>query len=151
MSEIRFYHLQLQTLESALPVMLERTLARGQRALVMASSPERVEALNAHLWTYKYRSFLPHGSAPDGNAAAQPIWLTSDDEHANQASVLFLTDGAETQNLDAFELVCDLFDGGDGGAVQAARDRWLAYKSAGHALTYWQQDAQGKWSQRADA
>lgn len=151
MSEIRFYHLQVQTLDGALPVMLERTLARGQRAVVMASSTERVEALNAHLWTYNDRSFLPHGSAPDGSAAAQPIWLTSQDEHPNQASVLFLTDGAATHNLDAFDLICELFDGGDERAVQLARERWLAYKSAGHDLNYWQQDAHGKWSQRADA
>lgn len=151
MSEIRFYYLQSQTLESALPVMLERTMQRGQRAVVMASSPERVEALNTHLWTYNDRSFLPHGSAPDGNAAAQPIWLTSDDELPNAATVLFLTDGARTAQADAFELVCELFDGGDEVAVLAARERWRAYKERGHAATYWQQDAQGKWSQRGDA
>ena len=66
MTEVRFYHLTRTTLEAALPQMLERTLARGQRAVVMAGSEERVEALNAHLWTYKERSFLPHGSVKDG-------------------------------------------------------------------------------------
>ena len=45
MTEIRFYHLQRTALEAALPPMLEKTLERGQRAVVMAGSEERVEAL----------------------------------------------------------------------------------------------------------
>ena len=63
MTEIRFYHLTRRSLEDVLPVMLERTLVRdGKRAIVMLGSAERVEHLNAHLWTYNDRSFLPHGS-----------------------------------------------------------------------------------------
>ena len=31
MTEIRFYHLQRTSLEAALPPMLDKTLARGQR------------------------------------------------------------------------------------------------------------------------
>ncbi len=42
MMEIRFYHMTRTTLEAALPQMLEKTLERGQRAVVRASSPERV-------------------------------------------------------------------------------------------------------------
>jgi DNA polymerase-3 subunit chi len=72
MTEIRFYHLQRTVLEAALPPMLEKTLDRGQRAVVMAGSEERVEHLADHLWTYSERSFLPHGSARDGNAGLQP-------------------------------------------------------------------------------
>ena len=45
MTEVRFYHLQRKTLEDALPQILEKTLERGWRAVVMAGSEERVEAL----------------------------------------------------------------------------------------------------------
>ncbi len=69
MSEIRFYHLQRTRLEAALPKMLERVLERGDRAVVMLGSEERVEALAAHLWTYNDRGFLPHGTVQDGFAA----------------------------------------------------------------------------------
>ena len=65
------------TLERALPQILEKVLARGERVVVMAGSSERVEALNAALWTYNDRSFLPHGSSRDGFAEDQPIWLTT--------------------------------------------------------------------------
>jgi DNA polymerase-3 subunit chi len=150
MTEIRFYHLTLKPLEAVLPVMLERTLNRdGRRAVVMAASEARVEALNAHLWTYDDRGFLPHGSRVDGHAERQPIWLTDGDEIPNGASVLFLTDGAQSAHLDGVELVCDLFDGNDPDATAAARDRWTACKEAGHTLTYWQQTERGGWEQKA--
>ena len=102
MTEIRFYHLQRSTLESVLPKLLERVIERGQRAVVMADSPERVEALTAHLWTYEDRGFLPHGSARDGHAERQPIWITETDENPNRADVLFLSDGAESARVGDF-------------------------------------------------
>lgn len=150
MTEIRFYHLTRQPLEDALPVMLERTVERDKRrAVVLASSEERVEALNARLWTYDDRKFLPHGSKSDGFGEQQPVWLCVDDENPNQAQVLFLTDGAGSERVDEYALVCELFDGNDSQAVEAARSRWQAYKAAGHDLTYWQQTERGGWEKKA--
>ena len=95
MSEIWFYHLTQRPLEAVLPALLEKTLERGVRAVVMASSAERVEALNNLLWTYDDRGFLPHGDDKDGHADRQPVWLTDKDGPApNAARYLFLTDGA---------------------------------------------------------
>jgi DNA polymerase-3 subunit chi len=150
-SEIRFYHLQRTRLEAALPRMLERVLERGERAVVMLGSEERVEALAAHLWTYNDRAFLPHGSARDGFAADQPIWLTMEDENPNGASVLLLADGAASARVDSYRLCVELFDGADDQAVAAARRRWAAYKAAGHALSYYQQNEAGGWEQKASA
>ena len=147
MTEIRFYHLTHQPLTRALPQLLEKSLARGMRAVVMAGSPERVEALNAALWTYGEGSFLPHGSAADGFAARQPIWLTAADENPNGATLLMLTDGAKTASLSAYELVCEIFDGKDDAATEAARARWKEYMAAGHTLTYWQQGETG-WEKK---
>lgn len=149
MTEIRFYHLLRKTLEDALPQMLEMSLERGWRAVVMAGSPERVEALNQHLWTFRKDSFLPHGTASEGEAERQPVWLTDRDENPNGASVLFLTDGAESAALAGYARVCELFDGNDGDAVAAARARWKRYKDAGHELSYWQQTARGGWERKA--
>ncbi len=148
MTEIRFYHLTRKTLEQALPELLEKTLERGWRAVVMASTPERVEALTQHLWIYRADSFLPHGNAKDGEADQQPIWLTAEDERPNDADVLFLTDGAVTARAGEFALVCEVFDGNDEVAVSAARGRWKAYKAEGHDLSYWQQGERG-WTKEA--
>ncbi len=149
MTDVRFYHLQRRTLEMALPKLLEKTVERGWRAVVMAGSPERVEALTQHLWTYDPAGFLPHGSARDGFAADQPVWLTDSDENPNGATVLMLVDGVECGRVGDFDLVCDLFDGRDEEAVAAARSRWRTCKAAGHALTYWQENERGTWEKKA--
>jgi len=149
MTEVRFYHLTRSTLDSALPKMLEMTRARGQRAVVLAGSPERVEALAAFLWTYNDRGFLAHGSVKDGRAEDQPIWLSHEDERPNGAQVLFLTDGAASEKVGDYDLCAILFDGKDPDAVSASRDQWRILKDAGHEVTYWQQEESGKWEKKA--
>jgi DNA polymerase-3 subunit chi len=143
MTEIRFYHLTRKSLEQVLPELLQKTLANGWKAVVMASSPERVESLTQHLWTYDPNSFLPHGCAKDGYAEDQPIWLTPTDERPNDAAVLFLTDGAQSEKLGEYQRVCEIFDGTDEAALAAARQHWGVYKSAGHNVSYWQQGDKG--------
>lgn len=149
MTEVGFYHLQKWPLERALPKLLERVLAADLRAVVMAGSAERLAALDALLWTYDPDGFLPHGTAADGNAALQPVWLTTEDEAPNSATVLVLCDGAESERVHAFDRCLDMFDGNDPEAVAAARLRWRAYQAAGHGVAYWQQTERGGWEQKA--
>jgi DNA polymerase III subunit chi len=148
MAEVGFYHLLATPLERALPKLLERARAQGYPIVVRAGSAERVAQLDAILWTYDEASFLAHGSARDGNAAAQPIWLTDRAENPNRASMLVLVDGVEGGDLSYFARCADLFDGNDDSAVEAARERWRHAREAGHALTYWQQTGSG-WERRA--
>ena len=148
MAEIGFYHLLSTSLERALPRLLERAWSQGHRIVVRAGSPERVEHLVTTLWIYEEGGFLPHGSARDGNPAAQPIWLTHRDENPNGASMLVLVDGLEAIDLQSFSRCADLFDGNDAVAVEAARGRWRHAREAGHSLTYWQQTPSG-WVRRA--
>ncbi len=149
MSEVMFYHLERLGLEAVLPKLLEKTLERGWRAVVQAGSKERVDALNAALWTYRDDSFLPHGRAEDGQPEAQPVYLTDGAETPNGAHVRFLVDGARCADPTAFERVVFVFDGGDADAVAQAREEWKAAKSAGAELTYWQQDKSGRWVRKA--
>lgn len=148
MTDVSFYHLRTMTLERALPKILERALADGYRIVMMAGSPERVDHLDSLLWTYNEASFLPHGSARDGNADRQPIWLTADDENPNRASMLVLVDSARSAHLASFARCCDIFDGNDEAAVAAARQRWKEAKAAGHQLTYWEQ-TDTRWEKRS--
>jgi DNA polymerase-3 subunit chi len=148
-TEVSFYHLERTALEAALPRILDKALAAGLRTVVVAGSDERVAALNSALWTYDPNSFLPHGSAEDGPAANQPIYLTTEEENPNGASVLAIVDGVEIQDITSFTRVLDLFDGHDADAVQAARTRWKTLSDAGHDLTYWQQTEQGGWTKKA--
>jgi DNA polymerase-3 subunit chi len=146
-AEIGFYHLKTTPLERALPRLLERAVKDGYRILVMAGSEERVEHLNQLLWTYDEASFLPHGSARDGTADRQPIFLAASENNLNGATMLVLVDGARAAALEDYRRVCDMFDGNDETAVEDARRRWRDAKSAGHTLTYWEQTAAG-WVKR---
>ena len=127
--------------------MLEKALAGGRRVVVVAGSEERVAALDAALWTFDDQSFLPHGTARDGDAAEQPIWLTTREENPNSAGMLVLVDGATAADPAAWPELCEFFDGRDEDAVAAARARWKAAKDAGHALKYFKQTDRGGWEQ----
>lgn len=152
MAEIGFYHLTRTGADQALPQLLGRTLAAGQRALVLCGSPERVASLDTALWLCPDPDWLPHGTAGSGDADLQPVWLAAADPGAagapNGARFLFLLDGAQCARLELYDRVFDLFDGVDEAAVQAARGRWAAARAAGHALAYWQQTPRG-WERKA--
>src|SRR5271169_3614475 len=149
MTEILFYHLKGQTPEQVLPALLQKSLERGWRVVVQASSDERVEALDAHLWTWRDDSFLPHGTARDVDAAEQPIVLTASDENPNGATVRFLVDGANmAESTAGYERIVMLFDGDDPDAVETARTRWTEAKAAGAEVTYWRADERGRWQRQ---
>jgi len=111
MTEIRFYHLTRKSTAQALPDLLEKTLSRGWRSLVLVKTEEEAETLSDFLWKDRPEAFLPHGTAKDGRAAAQPVWISNSPENPNNASVLFLLGGSEGADPSSFALVCELFDG----------------------------------------
>ena len=149
MTEVLFYHLQNQPLERVLPELLEKCLERKWRAVVQLGSEERRDALDAHLWTYRDDGFLSHGTAKDGHAAQQPVWLTAADDNPNGATVRFLADGAEAANYSDYQRIVMLFDGNDPDALDRARASWTSVKAAGHDATYWQQSERGRWEKKA--
>ena len=154
MSEVSFFHLESKSLEDTLPVLLERTRLRDQnKAVVRVGTAERMATLDTHLWTYSEQTFLAHGTAADGHATRQPIYLTTENENPNRAQVLFLVDGAVPEDwgalaLRAYERIVLLFDGRDEAALNTARAQWRNCKEAGHDATYWKQSASGKWEKQ---
>ena len=150
MTEILFYHLDHQRVENVLPTLLEKSLARGWRAAVQAASDDRVDSLDAHLWTYRDDGFLPHGTDRENTAAVQPVLLTTSGENRNGADVRFLIDGVSLPaDVASYTRVVLIFDGADADAVADARTHWTAAKADGHDVTYWQPDAQGRWQRKA--
>ncbi len=150
MTEFLFYHLESQPVEGVLPVLLEKSVERGWRVVVQTSSEERVDALDAHLWTFREDSFLPHGTFREPTAADQPVLLTVRDHNPNGAAVRFLIDRAPVpQAVEQYERVVLLFDGGDDEAIAEARDHWQTAKARGFTATYWQTDENGRWQRRA--
>jgi DNA polymerase III subunit chi len=152
MTEILFYHLKGQTLEQVLPPLLQKSLERGWRVVVQASSDERVDALDAHLWTWRDDAFLPHGTTRDPEAAEQPIVLTAGTENPNAAVVRFLVDGANLiSDAGNYQRIVLLFDGDDPEAVEMARLQWSEAKTKGAEVTYWKADENGRWRRQMGA
>jgi DNA polymerase-3 subunit chi len=149
MTDVFFYHLQNQPLEKVLPQLLEKCLERGWRCVVQAATEERVAALDQHLWTWRDDSFLPHGTDGEGEPSLQPVLLTTGEANANAAQVRFFIDRTRTADLAGYERAIHLFDGNDPDSVDAAREEWKSAQAAGHKVTYWQQDGEGRWQQKA--
>ena len=150
MTEILFYHLQGQKLEGVLTPLLEKSLERGWKVIVQGASEERIEALDAHLWTYLDDGFLPHGTWREPEAQAQPVLLTLNDGNPNGANVRFLIEGAPVPaDAEAYARIVLLFDGEDEDAVAAARAHWTDAKAKGFEATYWQPDENGRWAKKA--
>ena len=141
--EVWFYHLERTSLDQALPDLLEKTLARGWKAMVRATDPQRVEYLDGWLWTYRDDSFLPHAAAGEPGAVRQPVLITTGVENPNGAQALFLVDGAAPGELGDYTRCVVLFDGRDEAALAVARDQWRTVKAQGLAASYWKQSGRG--------
>jgi len=148
MAKINFYHLTKSPLGKALPKLLEKVIESDYRALVVASSDEKLEQLNKELWTYTTKYFLPHGTKKDGFSEKQPIFLTCANDNPNGAKVLAFVGDAEPFDLEKFEKCVYMFDGNDDNEMQIARSRWKEYKNSGYELTYWQQNKKGGWEEK---
>jgi DNA polymerase III subunit chi len=154
MVEISFYHHQTRTIEDTLPKLLEVSLSRGWRVVVQAASPQRLDALDQHLWAYKLESFLPHGTARDASPETQPIYLTCADDNPNGADVRFFVEGAQISPVLSGAgapktRAVLLFNGENPDELANARAQWKELRDAGQTLVYQQQDESGRWIEKA--
>ena len=140
-----FYHLTTMPLDAALPRLVEKALGTGRQVVIQTGSQARTEALDDLLWSYDPNSFLPHGSARDGHADQQPVWLTETEENPNGAQILFLVDQATSPLANSMERCLIVFDGRDDEAVSRARAAWKDYKAQGCTLSYFKQGDDGRW------
>ena len=151
MPEIWFYQLQRRGLDDVLPNLVERTLQRGWRSVVQATTSERLAAIDDLLWTYAEDLFLPHGSQADGDPDMQSVWLTLSVDNPNRARVRFLVEGAAAEPFaDAdYERLILLFDGRDDAFLANAREQWKNLRQRNATLSYWAETEDGGWRQQA--
>lgn len=149
-TEIRFYHLQSQTLTQALPALVSKAYSGGHRIHIRVANDKLAKTLSDAIWSKDPSSFIPHGTEKDGNPEHQPVWISTSEDNENAAQTLIITNGAEIDSsaTTSFTLICDMFDGKDDEAVNSARARWKNYKDLDLNLTYWQQDDRGAWSEK---
>ncbi|GGE38043.1 DNA polymerase III subunit chi [Marinicauda pacifica] len=151
MAELWFYHLEQASVDEALPELLTKLLARGGRAVVASQDEARLEALDAHLWTFRDDAFLPHGRDSEPQASRQPVLLSTETRNVNGASMLFLLDATpiEIETLADWDRVVVMFEARDEGGVSWARELWSAARKGDAEVSYWRQNDQGRWEKKA--
>jgi DNA polymerase-3 subunit chi len=146
--EVWFYHLERSSVEQVLPDLLDKTLARGWKALVRAPDRSRLEALGEALWTWRDDAFLAHGLEDEPFVERAPIALVTGHANPNGAEALFLLDGAAPGDLAGFARCLVVFDGQDENRLTEARARWSELKAQGLPLTYWKQSPTRGWERQ---
>lgn len=150
MTRIDFYHLQKQSLDNVLPKLVEKAYKLKKNIKITVGNEERVESINSLLWTFDDQKFIPHGSKKDGFSDMQPIFISSDSDNPNKASLLFLVDDADVdiEKISDFERIFYIFDGNSEFSLNKARILWKALKNSNNQINYWQQNNSGFWEQK---
>jgi DNA polymerase-3 subunit chi len=146
--EVWFYQLERSPLAAALPALLEKTLARGWRAVVRTANDEDTARIDEMLWTYREDSFLPHGVAGERLADHQPILLTSSEDYQEGTNALFVLNGAEPSGLMHYERCVILFDGQVEGELASARAQWKKLKADGWDVSFWRENPDRGWEKQ---
>ncbi|MFC3050978.1 DNA polymerase III subunit chi [Kordiimonas pumila] len=149
MPEIRFYHLQRQSLTEALPKLVEKIYSTGAKTIIKADTPETVAALDTALWVHDPKSFIPHDTDKSRRPSEQPVFISIHDENPNNATIQLLVNAVESDKIPTFEKCLYMFDGRDESIVMKARAAWKAFKEQGYDMSYWQQRETGGWEQKA--
>lgn len=85
LEDIRFYHLQRQTLEEALPNLMVKVAEAGLKAVVKANDQSTLDTLDKVLWDFDPASFLAHDKDGCDYPEDQTFFLTTEDNNPNGA------------------------------------------------------------------
>ena len=148
MSDINFYHIKNASTESALAMLLQKTLSNDKKAILRCYNSSLLEHYDQTLWTIQKDIFLPHGTSTDALPEKQPIYITTENDNPNDAKFLFISAFSSTDHINIFERVFILFEDKDPEAVSWAREIWKDIKETDHTQTYWLQNEAGKWEKK---
>ena len=159
MPQIDFYHLTQSDIETALVMLVQKSLLAGKKVLVQCPRPA-AEIIDEALWAADRDSWIPHGLDDAFGRDKAPVWIcsaSSDKDGAETggispdgATFLFLLHGAQRDDMPRFERVFNIFDGRSEAQVGQARDQWQSWRDMDAAtMRYFAQDDTGKWEKRA--
>lgn len=148
MTEHWFYHLEHATVESVLPMLLEKSLERDWRCLVK-TTPDTLSYYNDFLWSFRDDSFLPHSRDDEPLADLNPVILSANADVAKGVDVVILLGGQDIENFNGVTRCMFMINGKNAEDVQNARARWARLKKFGADLSYYQQDDRGRWQKKA--
>jgi DNA polymerase-3 subunit chi len=144
--QIDFYQIGKAGLEQVLLMLLKKTLAKNQKALVLCPMPA-AGAIDTALWSHDPESWIPHGLDDANGVDYCHVWVSSD-MAANpiNAEYLFLLHGSAPAQWNGFTRCFYLFDGKSDAQLQQARNYWKVWQELGNnTFGYYAQNVEGGW------
>ncbi|HCU06043.1 MAG TPA: hypothetical protein DIC42_00435 [Holosporales bacterium] len=139
---ISFYELINTSVESTLPKLVQKIYDAKLNCHILCDSQERLDALNATLWTFASLAFLPHGTEKDPKEthAENPIWLSLTLNKVNNPKVL-ISLKPELVTDSSFEKLIYFYDQNE----KNIASQFNALKKQAPKAISWQQKLDGSW------
>ena len=150
MTQIIFYSTAPLQVEKTLFALLEKSLEKGNKSLLLFKDKEKCLSINEQLWTYKQNSFLPHileGEQIYDNIDV-PVYLSTKNENPFKAELLFSIDGFLPDNIDHFERVIIIIDVNDELLNEKYKNYYLDINKNFEDIVFYKSDDNGKWIEK---
>jgi len=149
-TQIIFYSTAPLQVEKTLFALLEKSLEKGNKSLLLFKDKEKCLSINEQLWTYKQNSFLPHISEDDQiyDNIDVPVYLSTKNENPFKAELLFSIDGFLPDNIDHFERVIIIIDVNDELLNEKYKNYYLDIKQNFEDIVFYKSDDNGKWIEK---
>lgn len=150
MTQIIFYNTAPLQVEKTLFALLEKSLEKGNKSLLLFKDKEKCLSINEQLWTYKQNSFLPHISEDDQiyDNIDVPVYLSTKNENPFKAELLFSIDGFLPDNIDHFERVIIIIDVNDELLNEKYKNYYLDINKNFEDIVFYKSDDNGKWIEK---
>ena len=150
MTQIIFYSAAPLQVEKTLFALLEKSLEKGNKSLLLFKDKEKCLSINEQLWTYKQNSFLPHISEDDQiyDKIDVPVYLSTKNENPFKAELLFSIDGFLPDNIDHFERVIIIIDVNDELLNEKYKNYYLDINKNFEDIVFYKSDDNGKWIEK---
>ena len=150
MTQIIFYSTAPLQVEKTLFALLEKSLEKGNKSLLLFKDKEKCLSINEQLWTYKQNSFLPHISEDDQiyDNIDVPVYLSTKNENPFKAELLFSIDGFLPDNIDHFERVIIIIDVNDELLNEIYKNYYLDINKNFEDIVFSKSDDNGKWIEK---
>ncbi len=123
--------------------LTEKAYLRDLKVVLLGDTLAEVEAIDALLWTFSERSFVPHDILSGGPGAAPAVQLTQDLDAVASADLLVNVSTRLPARLERFARVAEIIDADDE-RRRLGRERFKAYRELKLAVeTHQLEDAAG--------
>jgi DNA polymerase-3 subunit chi len=130
--------------------LTEKAYLRDLKVVLLGDTPAEVEAIDALLWTFSERSFVPHdihrarpSGVPAAAGSAPAVQLTQDLDAVESADLLVNVSARLPARIDRFARIAEIIDADDE-RRRLGRERFKAYRELKLAVeTHQLDDASG--------